>query len=80
MKTELQTSKFNWFAMFWDGFTHMTWLGKTLWIVVILKLIFMFGIIKPIFSPNYLDSKFNTEDEKASYVTDQLLNRHQITE
>lgn len=66
--------------MFWDGFTHMTWLGKTLWILVILKLIFMFGIIKPFFSPNYLDSKFNTEDEKATYVSDQLLNRHQITE
>jgi hypothetical protein len=75
METRTNTAKFNWFAMFWDGFTHMTWLGKTLWILVILKLIFMFGIIKPIFSPDYLNSKFKTDNEKASYVSEQLLNR-----
>ena len=75
METRANTSKFNWFAMFWDGFTHMTWLGKTLWILVIIKLIFMFGIIKPIFSPDYLNSKFKTDNEKASYVSEQLLNR-----
>ncbi|MDR1517355.1 MAG: DUF4492 domain-containing protein [Dysgonamonadaceae bacterium] len=63
--------KFNWFKMFWAGFTSMSILGKTLWVVVIVKLIIMFAILKPFFFPDFLGSK----DDKASYVGEELVDR-----
>lgn len=66
--------KFNFFAMFWDGFRKMK-LGKTLWAIVIIKLIIMFAILKPIFFPNFLNSKFDEKTEKADYVRQQLIER-----
>lgn len=67
--------KFNFFKMFWEGFTNMTTLGKTLWIIVIIKLIFMFFILKPLFSPNYLNKNFDSAEEKADYVRKELVER-----
>ena len=68
-------SKFNWFKMFWEGFTNMTTLGKTLWIIVIIKLIFMFFILKPMFSPNYLNANFDNAQDKAAHVRKELIER-----
>ena len=72
--------KFNFFTMFRDGFKSMT-LGKILWTLVIIKLIIMFIILKPIFFPNFLNSKFDDDKSKADYVNEQLINRstEQIT-
>ena len=67
--------KFNWFKMFWEGFTNMTTLGKTLWIIVIIKLIFMFFILKPICSPNYLNKNFDNAAEKADHVRKELIDK-----
>lgn len=72
--------KFNWFKMFWSGFTNMSRLGKTLWIIVIIKLIIMFVVIRPNFSPNFLNSKFKEKDQKAGYVREQLIERSADTE
>ena len=66
-------SKFNFFKLFWEGFTNMSTLGKTLWIIVILKLIFMFFILKPLFSPNYLNKNFDNPQEKADHVRKELI-------
>lgn len=73
-KTESQ-AKFNWFKMFWEGFTNMSPLGKTLWVIVIIKLIFMFFILKPIFSPNYLNKNFDTPEDKAEHVRKELIEK-----
>lgn len=68
-------SKFNWFKMFWEGITNMSTLGKTLWILVIIKLIFMFFILKPIFSPNYLNKNFDNKEDKAEHVRKELIDK-----
>lgn len=70
-------SKFNFFRMFWEGFTNMTTLGKTLWIIVIIKLIFMFFILKPFFSPNYLNTNFESKQDKANHVRKELIDKSQ---
>lgn len=70
---ESKDQKFNFFSMFRDGFKSMT-LGKTLWTLVIIKLIIMFCVLKPFFFPNFLNSKADTKEEKASYVREQLYN------
>lgn len=68
-------NKFNWFKMFWEGFTNMTTLGKTLWIIVIIKLIFMFFILKPIFSPNLLNKTYDNATDKADHVRKELIKK-----
>lgn len=65
---------FSFFDMFRDGFKKMT-LGKTLWIIVIIKLCIMFLVLKPFFFPNFLNSKADTKESKADYVRQELINR-----
>ena len=57
-----------------DGFRSMT-LGKTLWLIIGIKLFIFFVIIKILFFPNFLSSKSNTDEGKAQYVREQLVNR-----
>ncbi|MDH6355414.1 hypothetical protein M2132_001756 [Dysgonomonas sp. PH5-45] len=70
-----KTGKFNFFAMFWDGIKNMGTLGKTLWILVIIKLCIMFLILRPIFFPNFLSSKSDSAEGKADYVRQELIER-----
>jgi hypothetical protein len=63
------------FSMYVEGFRNMTW-GKTLWVIIILKLFIMFAILKVFFFPNYLGSRFDTEEEKGEYVIEQLTKNH----
>lgn len=72
--------KFNWFTMFWTGFTNMSSLSKTLWIVVIVKLVIMFFILKPFFFPNVLDTRYENEAEKAQHVRTELYKKAPATE
>ncbi len=69
--------KFNFFTMFRDGFKNMT-LGKTLWTIVIIKLIIMFLILRPFFFPNFLNSKFDDSQSKSDYVSEELVNTSTI--
>ena len=57
-----------------DGFRSMT-VGKTLWLIIGIKLFIFFVIIKILFFPNFLSSKSDTDEGKAQYVREQLVNR-----
>ncbi len=54
-----------------DGFRSMT-LGKTLWKVILIKLVIMFGVLKLFFFEDFLGSRFATDEERADYVIGQL--------
>ncbi|MBP5688211.1 MAG: DUF4492 domain-containing protein [Muribaculaceae bacterium] len=54
-----------------DGFRSMT-VGKTLWLIIAIKLFIFFVIIKILFFPNFLASKSDTDEGKAQYVREQL--------
>lgn len=71
----IREEKFNWFKMFWEGFTHMSKLSRTLWIIVVVKLIIMFAILRPIFFPNFLKEQAKTESGKAEYVREQMIEK-----
>lgn len=47
-------------------------IGKTLWVIILVKLFIMFGIIKLFFFPNVLN-KYETEQDKAEYIIEQLI-------
>jgi multidrug efflux pump subunit AcrB len=64
----------NFYNFYRDGFKNMT-LGWTLWAVVLIKLFIMFAILKVFFFPNFLNSKFESEEEKAGFVKTELIDR-----
>ncbi|MBR5085822.1 MAG: DUF4492 domain-containing protein [Muribaculaceae bacterium] len=57
-----------------DGFRSMT-VGKTLWIIIAIKLFIFFVIIKILFFPDFLASKSDSDDGKAQYVRQQLIDK-----
>ncbi len=56
-----------------EGFREMK-LGKTLWLIILVKLFILFFILKLFFFPNYL-GKFDEDSAKAEHVSDELTGR-----
>lgn len=65
----------NIYRFYVDGFKSMT-IGKTLWMLIIIKLFVMFFILKLFFFPSFL--KDNTTEEKQEYVGNELIDRSGI--
>lgn len=61
------------FYLYYDGFRHMT-LGKTLWAVIIVKLIIIFAVLKLFFFPNYI-GQHAEEGEEDEFVATELIDR-----
>jgi uncharacterized membrane protein len=57
-----------------DGFRHMA-TGRTLWIIILVKLFIMFFILKMFFFPNVLSQKGSNNEEKENYIMNELLTR-----
>ena len=66
------------YRFYLDGFRSMT-IGKTLWKVILVKLIIMFAVLKLFFFPNFLNTRFDTDEQKAGYVMDQITRPVKIT-
>lgn len=58
--------------LYYDGFHSMT-LGRTLWVVILVKLFIIFVVLKLFFFPNYI-KEHATEGEEAEFVATQLKN------
>lgn len=54
-----------------EGFRSMT-LGRTLWIIILIKLFVMFLILRPFFFPKYLNSAHVGAD-KGGFVSTRLI-------
>jgi hypothetical protein len=48
-------------------------LGRTLWKLIFIKLLIMFGVLKVFFFEDYLGSRFATNEEKATFVLEQMI-------
>ncbi len=64
----------NIFSFYFDGFKNMSKVGIKLWIIIIIKLIILFAVLKLFFFPDYLDSKFDTQQQKSDHVFEQITN------
>jgi len=62
------------FALYRDGFRGMT-VGKTLWILVLIKLFIIFAVLRIFFFPNYLNTNFKDDQSKAKHVRQELIDR-----
>jgi hypothetical protein len=54
-----------------EGFRSMT-VGRVLWKIILLKLFVLFVILKLFFFPNYLNTHFNTDEERSNHVLDMM--------
>lgn len=61
------------FDLYYDGFRNMT-LGKTLWAVILVKLIVIFVFLKLFFFPNYIKENA-TNGQEADFVEQQVMER-----
>ena len=55
-----------------EGFRSMT-LGKTLWAIILIKLFIMFFILRLFFFPNILQQNYDTDEERANQVIENLI-------
>lgn len=65
------------YRLYYDGFTQMT-IGRTLWIIIAVKLFIMFAILKVFFFPDFLE-EHAPEGQEAEYVSQQLTNTTDTT-
>lgn len=59
------------FHMYRDGFRRMT-LGRTLWKIIVIKLVILFGVLKLFFFPDFLQKNFSTDAQRSDHVLQQL--------
>jgi len=59
------------FQLYYQGFRGMT-VGRRLWLIIIIKLILMFLVLKLFFFPDFLKTKFKTDQDRSNYVIEQL--------
>ncbi len=60
------------FVFYRDGFKSQSKTSKRLWLIIIVKLIIMFAILKIFFFKDFLNSKAKTEEEKSQYIINKI--------
>lgn len=59
--------------LYYDGFRSMT-IGRTLWAIIIIKLLVIFVVLKLFFFPNYI--KEHAYNNEAEFVANELLHNN----
>jgi len=59
------------FYFYYNGFINMK-IGKTLWILIMIKLFILFAIIKWLFFPNILKENFSNDKDRSEYILQHL--------
>lgn len=50
-------------------------IGRNLWVIILVKLVLIFAIFKLFFFPDFLGSRFEKTQDKADYVTKELIDK-----
>jgi hypothetical protein len=58
-------------ALYLDGFRAMS-VGRSLWKLILIKLFVLFAVLKIFFFPDFLDTRFASDQERSAYVLQQL--------
>jgi len=73
MRSELPLIKRVW-DFYYEGFRNMSWWGRRVWIIIIIKLFIIFAVLKLFFFPDFLKARFSSEKDRSEYVMEQLIN------
>ncbi|MCU0455791.1 MAG: DUF4492 domain-containing protein [Bacteroidales bacterium] len=60
------------FRFYYDGFTTMSWWGKRVWVIILIKLFIIFIVLKVFFFPDFLRKNYDSDAQRSEYVLDQL--------
>lgn len=60
------------FRFYSDGFRSMT-VGRSLWLLIIIKLIVIFALLKVFFFPDLLQTEYDNDADRAEAVRQHLL-------
>ena len=58
-------------SLYVDGFRNMT-IGRSLWLLIILKLLVFFVVIKLLFFPDVLKEHYDSDEARAEAVRESL--------
>lgn len=61
-------------SMYVDGFRSMT-VGRKLWLIIIIKLVIIFFVLKLFFFSDTLGSRYDSDEERAAAVREALIQR-----
>lgn len=61
------------FRFYYDGFRNMPLWGRRVWLIILVKLFIMFAILKVFFFPDFLGSRYDSDEEKSNHVLEQLI-------
>lgn len=61
------------FEFYLEGFKSLEW-GRTLWVIILIKLFIMFVVLRIFFFPRFLN-QFDSISEKQEYVSNELIDR-----
>lgn len=64
------------YTFYRDGFRHMTSLGRTLWLIIAIKLLIIFAILRIFFFQPTLQG---SDEEKSQQVRQQLIDKMQLS-
>ena len=63
------------FRFYYEGFTTMSWWGKRIWVILLIKLFIIFLILKVFFFPDFLKKNYRTDEQRSEHVLEQLINQ-----
>ncbi len=55
-----------------DGFRNMT-IGRYLWLIILIKLLIMFDVLKLFFFPDKLANEYDNDEQRADAVREALI-------
>lgn len=59
-------------SIYYDGFRHLPRWGKLLVAIVLAKILILLIVFKLLLMPDYLNTKYTTDEEKSNHVLNTL--------
>lgn len=47
-------------------------IGRTLWVIILIKIFIMFAVLKIFFFPDFLKTNFNNDEDRQNHVIEKL--------
>jgi hypothetical protein len=59
-------------GLYTDGFRNLSSWGRSVWIIILIKLFILFAIIRVFFMPDILKKNFKTDEDRSNHVLENL--------